>query len=145
MNVAENTFKCLDETLRKVVAHYEGQQDQVLSDLYFHVAPATGELSVSDDDDVTICQVVVPEWKGVASKQYYQNVQECLQTLCQKQSQLLEQLPLFRPFGIVLVGDDHETIADLYLVDDDTILLPGGLMEGLEDDLNDFLKQLMDL
>ena len=44
--------------------------------------------------------------------------------------------------AFVLVDEDHETICDLYLVDDDTIVLDGELMAGLSDDLDSFWEEL---
>ena len=40
------------------------------------------------------------------------------------------------------MDDDYETIDELYLVDDDTILISGKLMEGLDDDLETFWEKL---
>jgi hypothetical protein len=44
----------------------------------------------------------------------------------------------------VLVDEEHETVADLLLVDDDTMLLNDGLLKGLDEELDDFLKQLLE-
>jgi hypothetical protein len=42
----------------------------------------------------------------------------------------------------VLIDEDHETICDLYLVDDDIIVLDGELMVGLSEDLDKFWEEL---
>ena len=51
-------------------------------------------------------------------------------------------MAVLKPYSYVLMGEDHETIADLYLVDDDTMMLSGDLMQGLEEDLEHFWQQL---
>ena len=43
----------------------------------------------------------------------------------------------------MLLGEDHEVLTDLYLVDDDTLLVGGELMEGLNEDLDSFLDKLL--
>ena len=53
---------------------------------------------------------------------------------------------LLKPYSFVLVDADKETIADLMLVDDqETLLLHDGmLLEGLDDELDAFLKELLE-
>ena len=50
---------------------------------------------------------------------------------------------ILKPYSFVLEDDDKENIAELYVVDDETMIISGDLMQGLDDDLNDFLKQLL--
>ena len=40
-------------------------------------------------------------------------------------------------------NDDKENVAELYVVDDETIIIGGDLMEGLDDDLDKFLNDLL--
>lgn len=55
----------------------------------------------------------------------------------------MENLPILKPYSFVLIGEDKETINDLYLVDDDTIMLDGDLLKGLDKDLDEFLNHLL--
>jgi len=43
----------------------------------------------------------------------------------------------------VLVDDDRETVAELMLFDEDNTLLSQGLMQGLDEELDSFLKELL--
>ena len=57
----------------------------------------------------------------------------------------LERLCLMKPYSFVLVDKDKETIAELLLVDDqETLLLHEGLLKGLDDELDAFLKELLE-
>jgi hypothetical protein len=50
-----------------------------------------------------------------------------------------------RPYSFVLVDDDKETVTDLLLMDDeDTLLLNEDLLKGLDEELDDFLKKLLE-
>ena len=49
-----------------------------------------------------------------------------------------------KPFSFVLVDEDKETISDLLLVDDDTLLVNDELLKGLDKELDDFLKNLLE-
>ncbi|MDQ9828247.1 hypothetical protein RFX70_05355, partial [Acinetobacter baumannii] len=53
-----------------------------------------------------------------------------------------EEVAVLKPYSYVLMGEDHETITDLYLVDDDTIVISGDLMQGLDSDLEKFWEEL---
>ena len=46
--------------------------------------------------------------------------------------------------SFVLVDEDKETLCDLYLVDDETVIVDGELLKGLDEDLDDFLKKLLE-
>ena len=48
------------------------------------------------------------------------------------------------PFSFVLVDDDKETIAELLLLDDDTLLVNEELLKGLDEELDAFLKDLLE-
>ena len=56
-----------------------------------------------------------------------------------------EKLSLMKPYSFVLVDDDKETVAELMLVDDeDTLLLNDELLKGLDEELDAFLKELLE-
>ena len=52
-------------------------------------------------------------------------------------------MSILKPFSFVLEDDDKETIEELYLVDDETVIIDPDLMEGLDKDLNEFLENLL--
>ena len=56
----------------------------------------------------------------------------------------VDNLGIMKPYSFVLQNEDKEDLAELYLADDDTVILGGDLMEGLEKDLDDFLNHLLD-
>ena len=43
----------------------------------------------------------------------------------------------------ILDDDDREAVAELYVVDGDTVIVDPDLMEGLDKDLDDFLENLL--
>ena len=50
-----------------------------------------------------------------------------------------------KPYSFVLVDDDKETVSELLLVDDeDTMLLDDELLKGLDEELDAFLKDLLE-
>jgi hypothetical protein len=51
-----------------------------------------------------------------------------------------------KPYSFVMVDAQKETLAELLMVDDEeTMLLSGELLQGLDDELNAFLKDLLEI
>ena len=48
-----------------------------------------------------------------------------------KSKDTFDKLTIMKPFSFVLVDDDKETIAELLLLDDDTLLVNEELLKGL--------------
>ena len=64
---------------------------------------------------------------------------------CLQESGKLDNLCIMKPYSFVLVDEDKETVAELLLVDDeDTLLLNDELLKGLDEELDAFLKDLLE-
>ena len=61
----------------------------------------------------------------------------------EKNKAIVEDMAILKPFSFVLEDDDKESVAELYLVDDETVIIDPDLMEGLDEDLNSFLDKLL--
>ena len=53
-------------------------------------------------------------------------------------------LGILKPYNFVLEDDERESQAELFVADDETIIIGGDLMEGLDTDLDEFLKHLIE-
>ena len=56
----------------------------------------------------------------------------------------IEGMSLIKPFSFVLEDEDKEAVAELYIVDGDTVIIDPDMMPDLDKDLDDFLKKLLD-
>ena len=143
MTANEQTFQQIERALRKAASKFLPQTDCLpLTDIYLQVKQESGELLVFDDDDHELTRCVVEEWIGNRDERFYDEVQPILITALTRLKEVTEHVAVLKPYSYVLMGEDHETIADLYLVDDDTLLVSGDLMQGLEEDLEHFWQQL---
>ena len=52
-------------------------------------------------------------------------------------------MSILKPFSLVLENDDKESVAELYLVDDEMVIIDPDLMKDLDEDLNSFLENLL--
>lgn len=66
-----------------------------------------------------------------------------LRATLRKNSEIVDNLGILKPYSFVLEDDDKENLGELYLADDDTIILGGDLMENLDHDLDEFLDDLL--
>lgn len=143
MQASEHTIKQIERALKKVAQKFNVElENQPLTDIHIQVNQESGELLVFNDEDVEITRCVVEEWIESKDEDFYEHVKSTLLQVIQQNKEITEGLHVLRPYSYVLVDEDHETICDLYLVDDDTIVLDGELMEGLSEDLDQFWEEL---
>lgn len=143
MDFSEQTSRQIERALRKVSSKFPADAEcRPLTDLYIQVKQESGELLVFDDNDTELTRCVVEDWIGNNSETFYDELPAALSALFGSLSDVCDNIALLRPYSFVLIGEDKETIADLYLVDDDTIVLSGDLMEGLDEDLDGFWEEL---
>lgn len=146
MKASEQTLQQIERALRKVAAKYPQTDEEhcVLTDIHLLVNQDSGELLAYNDNDDELTRCVVEEWIDNKSETFYDDVQQILKGCIANLHDVLDNLGLLKPYSFVLIGDDKETIAELYLVDDNTMLLDGDLMKGLDRDLDNFLNQLLE-
>jgi hypothetical protein len=143
MSNNEHTLQQIGRAFKKVAQKFKIElENQPLTDIHLQVNPESGELLVFNDEDVEITRCVVEEWINFNAENFYDIVKQQLLKAIQEHKEEMENLCILKPYSFVLVDEDHETICDLYLVDDDTIVLDGELMEGLSDDLDSFWEEL---
>ena len=147
MNLTPSSTASLSEALGKIVALYSGEEDQLVStDFYFQPSLEDGSLTIFNDNDEEIARVAVPEWEEYAPETFYDAVGTDLTAVIEEANAEgdLERLAVWMPYSFVLVDKERETIADLLLVDDDTLLVKKGLLAGLDEELDLFIQELLD-
>ena len=58
-------------------------------------------------------------------------------------SNVVDNLGILKPYSFVLENDDKENVAELYLADDNTVIIGGDIMQGLDEELEKFLDDLI--
>ena len=143
MTANEQTYQQIERALRKAASKFSPDAEtKPLTDLYIQVKQESGELKIYDDDDNELTRCVVEEWIGNTDENFYSAVRPIIIKSIKSIKDITENVAILKPYSYVLMDDDYETIDELYLVDDDTILISGKLMEGLDDDLETFWDKL---
>jgi hypothetical protein len=146
MNLTPSSTASLSEALGKIVALYSGEEDQLVStDFYFQPSLEDGSLTIFNDNDEEIAIAEVPEWKEYQHETFYTEVETELREAIKAANGEgeLERLAVWMPYSFVLVDEERESIAELLLVDEDTLLVTDSLLEGLDDELNAFIDKLL--
>lgn len=143
MTATEQTYQQIERALRKASSKFSpNAETKPLTDLYIQVKQDSGELKIYDDDDAELTRCVIEEWIGNTDEDFYSAITPILIDTIKRCKEVTENVAILKPYSYVLMDDDHEIVDDLYLVDDDNILISGKLMEGLNDDLDQFWEKL---
>lgn len=144
MKFSEQTMLQVERAICKVADKFPASDEaSVMTDIHIRVSQDSGELMVYNDDDEELTRCVVEQWLNNTDDDFYQQVASVLRKCIEKHKSQVEAMSLLKPFSFVLEDDDKETVSELYLVDDDTVIIDPNLMEGLDDDLNTFLENLL--
>jgi hypothetical protein len=144
MKATEQTLQQIERAIRKVADKFPtNDQSGILTDIHLRVTQDTGELVAFDDDDKEITRCIIEQWIENKDDNFYEDVAVVLRSVLSKQKDLIEKMAILKPYSFVLEDDDHEHLAELYLVDDDTAIIDQELMAGLDKDLDNFLEDLL--
>ena len=119
------------------------QEASVLTDIHIRVVQETGEMLFFDDDDKELNRCVIEQWMDNKDDDFYESVTTILRNAIETDKDLLENLSILKPYAFVLEDDDREAVAELYVVDDDTVIIDTELMKDLDKDLDDFFENLL--
>ncbi len=142
-----DTATALQEAICHVLANYINETDfEVITDFHLHLDADTGILSIFDDNDMLLGSVTVEEWIDVDGDEYVTIVAHQLSAVLRQMADAhkFDNLNIAKPFNFVLEDDQHETIEELYIVDDDNIYITGDLLAGIDQELDQFLGHLME-
>lgn len=156
MKLSEQSQALLESVLQALVDQYGDLcAESVLTDFHFQASQETGDLTITDDDGGVISRVNIVEWCSNTSnddssdddttEDFHAIVRKQLSEAIThfNQNGALEKLSVWKPYSLVLVDNDFETLCDLLLVDDDTLIVTDQLLQGLDEDLNSFLEDLL--
>ena len=148
MKMREQSRASIVSALKTALCRYTSEGDEtVVTDIHLQPNSESGELIIFDDDDQELSRTIINEWVEYESDDFYTVVEPILRAEVEalKESGKLEKLCLMKPYSFVLVDEDKETVAELLLVDeDDTLLLNDELLKGLDEELDAFLKDLLE-
>ena len=144
MKTSEQTIQQIERFIKKTIQKFPKNEDtSLLTDIHIRVSQDSGEMISFDDDDNEITRCVVEQWINNTDESFYQDVTSTLQNTLHKFRDVIDDIGIMKPYSFVLENEEKENISELYVSDDDTVIIGGDLMENLNDDLNSFLTELL--
>ena len=148
MNISEQSHCAITSTLKEALERYKASDDKsIVTDIHLQPKQDSGELIVFNDDDEELSRTIIDEWVEYNDDDFYKEAGDILKGALNaiKDEGELDHLCLMKPYSFVLVDDDKETVSELLLVyDEDTMLLDDELLKGLDEELDAFLKDLLE-
>ena len=144
MKATEQTLQQIERAIRKIAEKYPTSEEaSVLTDIHIRVTQETGELMAFDDDDNEITRCIIEQWINNTDDDFYEQIVSIIRRSLDAQKALVDNMGILKPYSFVLEDDDKESVGELYLVDDDTVIIDTELMADLDKDLDDFLDKLL--
>lgn len=147
MKLSTLSHTSIASAIQEALQKYASKGAMNITDIYLQPDMESGELVIFNDDDQILAQTMVEEWKGANPEDFYAG---CEMTLKKVLNQLsgegaFASLSIIKPYSFVLVDDEKETLAELMLIDEEeTLILNDELLKGLDEELNAFLKDLLE-
>ena len=144
MGYTEQTQQQIERFLRKVAQKFTAKEsDMPMTDIHLRASQDSGDLMAFDDDDNEISRCVISTWIENKSDNFYQEIADTLRSELNRMKDTIDNLSIMKPFSFILEDDEKNNIAELYLVDDDLVMIGGNLMQGLDEDLDNFLQNIL--
>ena len=143
MSLSRETHNRLQEAIKEMAKRYVTAEETAVTDFHIKINSETGVLTIEDDDNTPLARVHITEWEG---EQNRNTLEKELRNLLAKMQNdgCFENLNIAKPYSFVLTDEDDQSIVDMLIVDDDTLILSEDLLEGFDEEMNDFLKKLLE-
>lgn len=145
MSISKQSREALLDAILSITTALGRAENAVVTDLYFQLDKKNGVITIFDDDDNELSQATIVEWNESAQEQPA-TIEKTLRTeLAQMQKVgLFDKINILKPYSCTLVDENKESIVDLIYIDDDMLVLDSELLQGLDEEMNEFLKHLLE-
>ena len=144
--INEQLVSVIESAIKDGISKFKDQNKvDSLSDLYLYFDEENLVLTVYDDVENQLIDVESDSFTELLSQSYETKLAEAGKIAAEN----LEKAGFFnadyiiKPFSISLVDADFIVSEELIFIDDETLKLESSLLENLDKELNDFLKELM--
>lgn len=148
MKLSAQSYASIVSSLQEAIDKYKADGEKtVVTDIHLQPKQDSGELTIFNDDDEELSRTIIEEWVDYEGEDFEKLTERILRNelFSLKEQKKLDALCIMKPYSFVLVDEDKETVSELLLIDDDdTLLLSDELLKGLDDELDSFLKNLLE-
>lgn len=143
MPLSRETQEQLQKAIEKMAGPFVTAEETTVTDFHLKVNGENGEVTILNDDDDTLARVHIKEWEGVHDDAVHE---KGLRSELEKMHKMgkFDSLNIAKPYSFLLTDEDNQAIVDLLIVDDDTMILSNDLLAGFDEEMNSFLKHLLE-
>ena len=148
MKLSTASHTSIVSAIQQALQKYASAESKnIITDIHLQPCMGSGELAIYNDDEELLSKVAIQEWADATPEEFYGG---CEMVLKKNLNQMYSEgefasLAIVKPYSFVMVDHEKETLAELLIVDEDeTLFLSGELLKGLDDELNAFLKDLLE-
>lgn len=130
----------LTESIRSLNEGYSGSS---LTDIFLVVDKDTGNLSIFDDEENLLAQIIIEAWASedddaVIARQLREVVQQF------DMDNKFDTLDIFKPFSINLADESMIVQEELLVIEDDSIIrIENDFLNRIDKEFDDFLDKLL--
>ncbi len=147
MKLNQQSTSAIEWAIKKAVKPFTQNSIQpIVTDIHLQPNQNSGEFYIFDDEDKELAHTTVDEWANYDGDDFYEEIEGKFQFILGKLKEegIFDHLTILKPYSFVLVDEEKETISDLLLIDDDTMFINDELLKGLDEELDSFLKDLLE-
>lgn len=147
MKLSSQSSKQIEQTIHKALERFSlAEEKTYITDIHLQPNQTSGEFFIFDDDDKLLADTVIEEWMTYAGDDFEVEVGRSLTSILDKMNRAgnFTNTNIIKPYSFVQVDEEKETVNELLLIDDDTMLVNDELLKGLDEELDAFLKELLE-
>ena len=143
MSLSRETHEKLQDAIIKMAKEFITAEETKVTDFHIYVDGSKGDVIIMDDDDNNLARVHILEWEGEHNEEVFEKALRNLLAEMHKNGHF-DSLNIAKPYSFVLTDEDQQSIVDLLIIDDDTIILSEDLLKGFDEEMDEFLKKLLE-
>jgi hypothetical protein len=149
MKLSQQSLLSIESAIKEAVSKFQisaGEEPNVVTDIHLQPNPTSGELMIYDDDDNELASATISEWVSYDADDFDKETERILTSSLGKLKRegCFANLSLMEPYSFTLIDEDKETTTELLLMDGETLIVNDELLKGLDEELDSFLKDLLE-
>jgi hypothetical protein len=147
MKLSASSKTAIESAIKEAIKNFISEDDKsFVTDIHLQPNQTLGELHIYDDDDKELSSAIIEEWVDCDSDDFNENIESILRSILNEMNEngAFNNIAILKPYSFVLVDEDKETICELLLMDDEQVLVNNELLKGLDEELDNFLKDLLE-
>ena len=144
--INELLVSTIESIIKQALGVFEAQQDaNTLSDLYLYFDEENVNLIVYDDIENRLLESDLSNFVEFSDQSREEEVINAARVAVDKlnQESFFDKEYILKPFSVDFIDADFIVSEELIFIDDETLKLNDSLFTNLDQELNDFLKELM--